>query len=80
METRSGGIFDYDLKKERLEEVLRTLEDSAIWNNPEEAQALGKERSALENSVGVLDKLTTQLTDAQAMLDLAVEADDESLL
>ncbi len=79
-ETRSGGIFDYDLKKERLEEVLRTLEDSAIWNNPEEAQALGKERSALENSVGVLDKLTTQLTDAQAMLDLAVEADDESLL
>lgn len=79
-ETRSGGIFDYDLKKERLEEVLRTLEDSAIWNNPEEAQALGKERSALENSVGVLDKLTVQLTDAQAMLDLAVEADDESLL
>jgi peptide chain release factor 2 len=80
VETRSGGIFDYDLKKERLEEVLRTLEDSAVWNNPEEAQALGKERSALENSVGVLDKLTTQLTDAQAMLDLAVEADDESLL
>jgi len=80
VETRSGGIFDYDLKKERLEEVLRTLEDSAIWNNPEEAQALGKERSSLENSVGVLDKLTVQLTDAQAMLDLAVEADDESLL
>ncbi|HEX5359685.1 MAG TPA: peptide chain release factor 2 [Fluviicoccus sp.] len=74
------GYLDYDLKKERLEEVLRTLEDSAVWNNPEEAQALGKERSALENSVGVLDKLTVQLTDAQAMLDLAVEADDESLL
>lgn len=24
------GIFDYDLKKERLEEVLRELEDPAI--------------------------------------------------
>lgn len=77
---RLGGIFDYDLKKERLEEVMRTLEDPAIWNNPEQAQALGRERSSLENSVGVLDKLTIQLNDAQTMLDLAVEAEDESLL
>ena len=80
MEKRSGGIFDYDQKKERLEEVLRELEDPAIWNVPEQAQALGKERSALENSVGVLDKLTYSVGDAQMMLDLAVEADDESLL
>ena len=80
MEKRSGGIFDYDQKKERLEEVLRELEDPAIWNVPEQAQALGKERSALENSVGVLDKLTYSVGDAQMMLDLAIEADDESLL
>ncbi len=80
MAIRSGGIFDYDLKKERLEEVMRTLEDPAVWNDPEHAQALGKERASLENSVGVLDRLTVQLTDAQAMLDLAVEAEDESLL
>ena len=56
MAKRLGGIFDYEQKKERLEEVMRELEDPAIWNNPEQAQALGKERSALENSVGVLDK------------------------
>jgi peptide chain release factor 2 len=77
---RLGGIFDYEQKKERLEEVMRELEDPAVWNNPEQAQALGKERSALENSVGVLDKLTELVADASAMLDLAVEADDESLL
>jgi peptide chain release factor 2 len=39
VEKRSGGIFDYDQKKERLEEVLRELEDPAIWNVPEQAQA-----------------------------------------
>ena len=75
-----GGIFDYDLKKERLEEVLRELEDPEIWNDQARAQAIAKEKGALENSVGVLDQLAEQLIDAQAMLDLAVEAEDESLL
>ena len=75
-----GGIFDYDLKKERLEEVLRELEDPAIWNDQNRAQAMAKEKGELENVINVLDGLSTQLEDAKAMLDLAVEADDESLL
>ncbi|XID74814.1 peptide chain release factor 2 [Alkanindiges sp. WGS2144] len=74
------GYLDYDVKKERLEEVLRELEDPSIWNDQSRAQAMAKEKGALENIVEVLDKLTQQLDDAQAMLDLAVEADDASLL
>lgn len=77
---RLGGIFDYDHKKERLEEVLRELEDPAIWNDQSRAQAMAKEKGELENIVGVLDDLSQQLEDAQAMLDLAVEADEISLL
>ena len=80
MVQRFGGIFNYDLKKERLEEVLRELEDPKIWNDQARAQTMAKEKGELENSVGVLDKLTEQLDDAQAMLDLAVEADEEELL
>ena len=80
MDRRLGGIFDYDLKKERLEEVLRELEDPAIWNDQSRAQAMAKEKGALENIVNVLDGLARQLDDAQALLELAVEADDESLL
>ncbi len=80
MGRRSGGIFDYDLKKERLEEVLRELEDPAIWNDQSRAQAMAKEKGALENIVNVLDALSLQLDDAQALLELAVEADDDSLL
>ena len=80
MDRRLGGIFDYDLKKERLEEVLRELEDPAIWNDQSRAQAMAKEKGALENIVDVLDGLNLQLEDSQALLELAVEADDESLL
>ena len=75
-----GGIFDYDLKKERLEEVLRELEDPAIWNDQNRAQAMAKEKGELENVINVLEGLSAQLEDAQAMLDLAVEADEESML
>ena len=80
MDRHLGGIFDYDLKKERLEEVLRELEDPAIWNDQSRAQAMAKEKGALENIVDVLDALSLQLEDAQALLELAVEAEDESLL
>lgn len=37
-----GGIFDYDAKKERLEEVNAELEQPDVWNEPERAQALGR--------------------------------------
>jgi peptide chain release factor 2 len=72
-----GGIFDYDAKKEKLEEVSRELEDSAVWNNPEKAQALGKERSALEQIVSTIDKLDQGLEDVAGLVELAVEAEDE---
>ena len=40
---RFGGTFDYAAKKERLEEVERELADPELWNEPDRAQALGRE-------------------------------------
>lgn len=34
-------------EKERLEEVLRELEDPAIWNDQSRAQAMAKEKASL---------------------------------
>jgi peptide chain release factor 2 len=48
-----------------------------VWSDPERAQALGKERAQLEAIVLVLEKLTTGLSDADELLDLAVEEQDE---
>lgn len=56
------------------------MEDPAIWNDQNRAQAMAKEKGELENVLNVLDGLATQLEDAQAMLDLAVEADEEAML
>ena len=77
---RSGGIFDYPTKKERLEEVNRELENPDIWSNPEEAQALGRERSQLEKIVSGLEGLSDGLNDAAEMLELVIEEGDEEML
>jgi peptide chain release factor 2 len=72
-----GGTFDYAGKKERFEEVLRELEDPSVWNEPERAQALGRERAQLEDVVEGMDKLSASLSDASDLLEMAVEENDE---
>lgn len=48
-----------------------------MWNEPEKAQALGKERVALEGVVNTIHTLDQGLEDVEGLLDLAIEAEDE---
>jgi peptide chain release factor 2 len=73
---RFGGIFDYVEKKERLQEVELELNEPEIWNDPEKAQALGKERSALENVVATIDGMVQGIADIEDLLEMALEEDD----
>ncbi len=75
--TSLGGTFDYDAKQERLEEVNAELEQPDVWNEPERAQALGKERAALEAVVETIDQLDQGVEDVEGLLELAVEEDDQ---
>ncbi|MGM0481388.1 MAG: peptide chain release factor 2 [Pseudomonadota bacterium] len=71
------GYLDYDTKTERLEEVTRELEQPEIWNQPTKAQALGKERAALEQVLVTLNNLHQGLDDVEGLVELAVEAEDQ---
>jgi peptide chain release factor 2 len=73
----SGGIFEYEEKSERLIEVLRELEQPDVWNNPELAQELGKERASLENIVNTINSLEESLAESIELLKLAEEESDE---
>ena len=59
-----------------MTEVSRELENPAIWDNPEQAQALGRERSQLVDVVETVKTLTDGLKDGKALLDLAAEEQD----
>ncbi len=71
------GIFDFEHKVERLEEVNAELEQPDVWNKPEKAQALGKERAMLEQIVNTIKALEQGIEDVEGLIELAVEAEDQ---
>jgi peptide chain release factor 2 len=77
---RLGGIFDFETKSERLEEVIRELESPTIWNNPEQAQALGREKTQLEAIVLSLTQLGQSVIDLTELFELAREENDEQTI
>lgn len=75
-----GGIFDYEAKSERLQVVNLELENPDIWNDPEHAQELGKEKKSLEKIVLVLSELRQNIKDSIDLYELAEMDDDEATL
>ncbi|MDP8051095.1 peptide chain release factor 2 [Pasteurella atlantica] len=71
------GYLDFDVKVERLEEVNAELEQPEVWNNPEKAQALGKERVTLEEIINTIKELEQGVDDIEGLIELAVEMEDE---
>ncbi len=71
-----GGVFDLSLKRQQL----HTLESKAaapdLWDNPEKAQELLKQRADLEGFVKRFDTITSTIEDVEALLELS-EGDEE---
>ncbi len=74
--SRSGGSFEYDSKKERLEEVTLELEAPDVWSQPDKAQELGRERVKLAQELEQLDKTRASLADALELLEMAEAEED----
>jgi peptide chain release factor 2 len=68
------------VKASRLAEVEKELEDPKIWDNPQRAQDLGKEKKQLEDVVVALTALDTDLVDSIGLFELArAEGDDATV-
>ncbi|MEO7148504.1 MAG: peptide chain release factor 2 [Rhodanobacteraceae bacterium] len=72
------GYLDYPARRERLEEVTRELENPNVWNDPQRAQELGRERARLQQIVDGIDKIGGGLSDADELLALAESEDEEN--
>ncbi len=57
--------------------MSRELELPDVWNEPERAQALGKERSSLEEVVNTIVELEFGCNDIEELVELAVEEQDQ---
>ena len=72
-----GGIFDYENRKDRLAEGELELGEPDVWNKPEQAQELGRERASLDLVVKTIEDLDSGVSDARELLGMAVEENDE---
>ena len=78
--TRFGGIFDYERKSLRLNEVNAALENPDVWSEPKRAQELGREKKSLETVVGTIDHLAGNLADNAELYEMSkADADFDAL-
>ena len=75
-----GGIFDFDAKKERRDEISFLEEDPEIWKDSKRAQELGREKKILEKIVLTLETIKLQLQDSIDLFQMAKEENDIAML
>jgi len=75
----SGGVFDWEPALRRLDELNARVEDPTLWDRPAEAQAVSRERSRLEASVGAVKALERERADAIELAELAEMEGDQGV-
>jgi peptide chain release factor 2 len=78
--TCSGGVFDWEPALRRLDELNARAEDPSLWDRPEAAQTLMRERNRLAAQVDAVRQLETALADAVGFAELADAEGDETSL
>lgn len=68
--------LDYDNAVRRLEELNALSEDPNLWNDPQNAQNLMKERTRLENGIKALESSEQELEDNIELIELGEMEDD----
>ena len=63
--------LDKDKAFEKLEELNHLSEDPNLWNNPDNAQKLMRERTRLENAVAVYTDFSDNLASHFELAELA---------
>ena len=74
------GYLLLEQQQERLEEVLRELENPDIWSDPKQAQTLGQEKSQLQTICQTFVLLDDTLNDVKDLLLLAQSEQDEQTI
>jgi peptide chain release factor 2 len=76
----SGGIFDLDQKKQKINDLTDQQQDPKTWEDHALTQKIGKEKKLLESVVDQAEYLESQITDNAELFELAsIENDDVTL-
>jgi len=75
-----GGIFDHESAQERLNELNAEVENPELWNDPDRAQRIMRERQHLESALSSYASLEQRLNDNTELVELAEAEGDEEVV
>jgi len=75
----SGTGFDLSNKKSRLQAIEERMAKGQFWDNPEAAQAVVSELSALKSVVQPVEEIQHEVKDLVELFEMAVESDEDEL-
>ncbi|MEQ8665931.1 MAG: peptide chain release factor 2 [Rhodospirillales bacterium] len=72
--------LDYDQALRRLDELNTLAEDGNLWNDPDKAQAIMRERDSLDKAIAEIDAFESDLNDNVEMIELAEVEGEQALI
>ncbi|MEM9755535.1 MAG: peptide chain release factor 2 [Pseudomonadota bacterium] len=75
-----GQRMDLETAQHRLEEFNARVEDPDLWSNPEQAQALMRDRQVLVDQIGTYETIKNGLTDNIELIELGEAEDDAEVV
>lgn len=75
-----GIHFDLANKRNRVEELDKTMEEPGFWDNPEKSTAVVQESKKLKDTIERYEKLCADRDDMLVLIELAEEENDVSML
>ncbi len=75
-----GQALDMDKLRKEAEDLEREINEENFWNDIEHSQKVLMRQKAVKNKIEHYEKLISRHSDLVTLLDLAIEAEDESLL
>ncbi|MFN4040960.1 MAG: peptide chain release factor 2 [Brevundimonas sp.] len=72
--------LDWDVAVRKLDELNARVEDPTLWDNPDEAQAVSRDRSRLEAQINAVKAMEQGLEDGVMLAEMADEEGDEDAL
>ncbi|WP_375282094.1 peptide chain release factor 2 [Pseudooctadecabacter sp.] len=72
--------MDYETAAYRLEEFNARVEDPTLWDDPEAAQKLMRDRQNLVDALASYDGIKQELTDSQELIELGEMEDDAEVV
>ena len=72
--------LDWERALRRLDELNARVQDPTLWDDPKEAQKISREQKQLEDAVGTVNEISSEMADAIEFIEMGEMEGEESIV